>query len=128
MSTRRSDPFALTNSVANPVLLPLLRSRAGATLGRRLAVVGYAGHRTGQPHELVALYSREGSTVRIPVGMAGRKNWWRNFTTPRPVALRLAGRDHVALAHVDRTGDTVTVTADLQAPAHRQPTTAVSGT
>jgi hypothetical protein len=115
--THRYDPFVLTNSVANPVLLPLLKSRAGAVLGRRLAVVRYDGRRTGQPHELLAQYRLDGSTVRMPVGMAERKHWWRNFTTPHPVTLRLAGRDHTVLAHVEHNGDAFTVTADLRAAA-----------
>jgi hypothetical protein len=116
VSTHRYDPFVLTNSIANPVLLPLLNSSAGAVLGRRLAVVRYDGRRTGQPHELVAIYNRVGATVRIRVGGAGRKQWWRNFTTPHPVTLRLAGQDHTVLAHVERNGGVVTVTADLPAP------------
>lgn len=66
----------------------------------------------------MALYSRDGAAVCIRIGMAERKQWWRNFTTPHPVTLRLAGRDHTVLAHVERNGGAVTLTADLRAAAH----------
>ena len=104
----------MTNTIANPVVLMLLKSRAGEVCGRRLAVVGYVGHSTGQPHGLVVQYQLDGSTVRVHVGLPERKRWWRNFTTPHPMSLRLAGRDHQVLAHVERDGDAVTVTAELQ--------------
>jgi hypothetical protein len=84
--------FRLTNRVANPVLLRLLRTRAGRVLGRRLAVLRYTGVRTGRPHELVTMYARTGPTVWIAVGGAEHKSWWRNLTVPADVDLWLAGR------------------------------------
>lgn len=110
-----SQPFALTNLVANRALIPLLRSRWGRSLGRRLAVVEYVGRRTGKPHQLVTQYSTDGPTVSIRVGMAQRKTWWRNFTQAQPLRLRLAGADYDTTAHVVREGDTVSVVAELGA-------------
>ena len=107
---------AVMNGFANRFLIPLLNSKAGGRLGRRLAVLEYLGRRTGQPHRLVAIYVTEGRTVRITVGMAGHKTWRRNFETPHPVRLRLAGADHDALAHVVRDRDLVTVVAELMPP------------
>jgi hypothetical protein len=77
-----ANAAATTNNLANRFLIPLLNSRAGGLLGHRLAVVEYAGRRTGQDHELVAMYVAEGHTVRFTVGMAEHKTWWRNFETP----------------------------------------------
>ena len=106
--------FLITNKVANPVLIPLLRSRLGSRLGRRLAIVEYVGRRTGQPHRLVTQYAIDEHTVRIRVGGADRKTWWRNFRQPAPVHVRLAGVDHDAVAHVGTHGAVVVVEALLR--------------
>lgn len=109
--------FVITNVVANRVLIPVLRSRAGRRLGRRLAVVEYVGRRSGRRHRLVTQYLTDGRTVRIKVGMAEQKTWWRNFQAAHPVGLRLAGEDHDAMAHVERGGDRVCVVAELEPQA-----------
>ena len=103
----------MTNGVANRVVIAVLSRRSGRRLGRRLAVVEYQGRRSGRQVRLVTLYRTDGQTVRIRVGMAQRKTWWRNFRTAHPVRLRLAGRDHDAMAHVVYDGDRVYVVADL---------------
>jgi hypothetical protein len=104
----------MTNAMANKMLIPLLRRRAGRGLGRRLAVVEYRGRRSGQRHELVTLYSRSGRTLRIRVGMAEHKTWWRNFEEGHPLCLRLAGKDYDATARVVREDDLVSVIAELE--------------
>jgi len=114
MSPASSRSFALMNLVANRVVIPVLTSRAGRRLGGRLAVVEYEGRRTGRRHRLVTQYVTDGRTVRIMVGMAERKTWWRNFTSPHPMRLRLAGVDHDATAHVVRDGAGVCVVAELE--------------
>ncbi len=76
-------------------------------------MVEYDGRRTGNRHELVTLYATEGRTVRIRVGMAERKTWWRNFKEPHPVRLRLAGEDYHTTARVVREGNRVSVVAQL---------------
>jgi hypothetical protein len=114
--TPSSHPsFPLTNTVANRLLIPLLRSRAGRSLGRRIAVVEYLGRRSGQHHQLVTRYVKEGGTVRIEVGMSDRKTWWRNFKTEHPVRLRLAGQDYDITAHVERERNRVSVLAEPDA-------------
>jgi hypothetical protein len=82
------------NSVVNPAMRGVLRSAAGRRLGRHLAVIRYTGARTGQQRELVAGYARAGAALWIWVGGAASKRWWRNFRTPAPVELWLAG-EHV---------------------------------
>ena len=104
---------ALANASANKVLIPTLESRAGRRLGRRLAVVDYDGRRTGQHHQLVTMYALEGKTVRITVGKSQWKTWWRNFSEPHPLRLRLAGHDHDTTARVVREEDRVFVVAEI---------------
>ena len=105
--------FLMTNGVANRVVIPVPNSRAGGRLGCRLAVVEYLGRRTGQRHQLVTLYTLDGTTVRITVGAAVRKTWWRNFREPRLVRLRLAGVNHAASARAMCDGEQVSVIAEL---------------
>lgn len=113
MATVRSRGFALTNRVANKVLVAALRSPAGSLLGRRLAVVEYRGRRSGRPYRLVTAYFMDGRSVHIQVGTPGRKTWWRNFEDPHPLRLRLAGADHLGVAHVVHDGRQVRVVAEL---------------
>jgi hypothetical protein len=81
MTSGSHPPFPLTNIVANRLLVPLLRSRPGRRLGRRIAMVEYLGRRPGQHHQLFTHYVKEGGTVRIEVGMFDRK---RGGATSRP--------------------------------------------
>jgi hypothetical protein len=117
MSLFSGQSFIMTNGVANRVLIPLLRSRAGRRLGRRLAVVEYVGRRSERRRQLVTQYVTRGQTVRINVGGAEHKTWWRNFEAAHPLALRLAGQDHNATAHVVRDGNDVCVVAELETHA-----------
>jgi hypothetical protein len=100
--------------VANRLLIPVLKSRPGRRLGRRLAVVEYLGRRSGQRHQLVTQYVIEGSTARIEVGRSDRKTWWRNFSTTYPMRLWLAGDANDTTAHVMREGARVSVVAQLE--------------
>ncbi|TFV85864.1 nitroreductase/quinone reductase family protein [Blastococcus sp. CT_GayMR16] len=99
-----SSGFWLTNRFANPVLRRLLRTSAGARLGRGLMVVRYTGTVTGRPRELVVQYARDGDTVWVLVGQADRKTWWHNLRQPADVDLWLAGK-HVRARAVVVAGD-----------------------
>ena len=112
--------FALTG-LANRVLIPILRSRAGRQLGRRFAVVEYLGRRSGRPYKLVTQYAVVGRTARITVGCPARKTWWRNFIGPHPLRLRLAGEEFTAMAHVEQEGDLITVVAERDTPGRGAP-------
>ena len=118
MKPVHTGAFGITNTVANPVLIPFLRSRLGAGLGRHLAVVEYVGRRTGQVHRLVTQYSLDGTKVHIQVGEADRKTWWRNFRSPAPVHLRLAGVDHEGTAVAVKQGEQVVLEALLGDRSH----------
>jgi hypothetical protein len=76
-------------------------------------VVEYAGRRPGARHQLVTQYVRTGATVRIRIGAADRKTWWRNFLAPRSVRLHLAGQEYDAKAHVVREHGRMSVVAEL---------------
>lgn len=115
-SPTNKQSFAMTNLVANRLLIPVLKTRAGARLGRRLAVVEYQGRRTGEHRRLVTQYAKNGRTVRIEVGMAERKTWWRNFRVAQPLRLRLAGHDYDAMGQVSIQGDVVGVVAQIGDP------------
>jgi len=101
-TTTGSHGFFVTNRIANPVLRPLLRGSFGARLGRKLAVVRYRGRRTGQQHELVVQYAREGDRVWVVPGQPDRKRWWRNMNEGRPVTVWIAGRQYEGTARVVR--------------------------
>jgi hypothetical protein len=117
MAPSTQQSFALTNIVANPILIPYLRSRLGRRLGQQLAVVEYSGRRSGTRHQLVTQYVRHGATVRVRIGAAERKTWWRNFLAPRAVRLHLAGQDYDATAHVVREDGRVSLVAELDRQA-----------
>lgn len=107
----------LTNAVADPILIPLLKSSLGRPLGRHLAVVEYVGRRSGGRHRLVTQYVRNGPTVRIRVGAADHKTWWRNFITAQPVRLHLDGHCYDATADAVREDDRLTIVAVLDVEA-----------
>jgi hypothetical protein len=114
MSPTSPHLLAATNKVANRLMLPYLRSTAGRRAGRRFAVIEYEGRRSGKRRELVTGYVRDGRTVRIRVGQAKDKTWWRNFSTPHPMDIRLAGKDHRGTAHTLHEGNRVSVVVDLE--------------
>jgi hypothetical protein len=114
-----SHGFWMTNRLANPVLRRLLRTSMGRHLGRGLMVVRYTGTATGRPHELVVQYARDGDTVWILVGQAGRKTWWHNVRQPADVDLWLAG-EHVRARAVVVSGRTDPAGADAGLAAYRR--------
>jgi hypothetical protein len=81
-----------TNHLANPILRALLRRPAGRRLGRRLALIRYAGRRTGHMYELPVQYARDGARIWILPGSPERKTWWRNLRGGADVDLVLAGQ------------------------------------
>jgi hypothetical protein len=97
--------FWVTNRVANPILRPLLRGPLGGRLGGRLAVLRYRGRRSGQIHELVVQFVRDGDQVWIVPGQPERKRWWRNMQEPQPVEVWLAGEEVRGVARVIRGPD-----------------------
>jgi F420H(2)-dependent quinone reductase len=104
--------------LVNPRLVTLIRSpRGGRALGRQLTVLTYTGRRSGRRISTPVGYRRSGDVVTIPVGMADRKNWWRNFTgTGGSVSVLLDGVERGGHAVADRDArGRVTVRVQLSA-------------
>jgi F420H(2)-dependent quinone reductase len=90
---RRRQPFGIwvKNHVANPVMRPLLRSRAGHRLGQHLALIRYRGPRTGRVYEFPVQYARVGNHLWILPGSPEHKTWWHHMRDGAAVDLVLAG-------------------------------------
>jgi hypothetical protein len=71
----------------------VLRSRAHVLLSGRLAVLEYAGRRSGTVFAIPVRYAEtpDGTLVAIAV-RPGRKLWWRSFAAPHDAMLELRGR------------------------------------
>jgi hypothetical protein len=76
----------------NVVVLALLRSPAHRLLSGFVIELRYAGRRSGHRYVLPVQYARAGDRLILWPQDAQRKTWWRNFITPQPVAVRLAGQ------------------------------------
>jgi hypothetical protein len=101
----------------NALVLALRSSpRWGGVARRHLTIVTYTGRRSGRTFSIPVGYRRTGDTVEIGVRLAGRKNWWRNFTGDGgPISLELDGTDRTghAIARRDaKAGVTVSVRLD----------------
>src|SRR5688572_19468048 len=73
-------------------MLALLRSSARRVLGGMVLELRYTGRRTGREYTLPVEYARTADGVVICPQRPDRTAWWRNFHTPAPVTLRIAGR------------------------------------
>ena len=72
----------------------------GRVVGRHITPITYRGRKSGRTFTLPVGYRRAENTVTIPVELAERKKWWRNFLGDGgPLTIRLDG--------VDRTGHAV---------------------
>jgi hypothetical protein len=60
----------------------------------------YRGRRTGRGVALPVIYARHGEGFVVVVGDAPDKQWWRNFTDPRPVEVRRGGQLRVGICRV----------------------------
>lgn len=58
-------------------------------LGRSLALVTFTGRRTGNRYSIPVSYRRTDGEVTVLTRRS--RSWWRNFETPRPIEVRLAG-------------------------------------
>jgi hypothetical protein len=73
--------------------LAVLHSPLRFLLDPGICELAYTGRRTGRPIRLPVIYARAATTVAILSGASESKSWWRNFTTPQPVRLRI--RAHI---------------------------------
>ena len=84
----------------NSVILAVLRSPAHRLLSGVVVELRYAGRRTGREYAVPVQYARAADRLVVLPQDAPHKTWWRNFRTPQPVTLRLAGRLHTGTARV----------------------------
>ena len=89
----------------NAVVLAVLRSPAHRLLSGVAVELRYTGRRSGRQYVLPVQYARDGSRVVIVPQDANSKTWWRNFRSPQPVTVRLAGRLRQGTARVVDRGD-----------------------
>lgn len=91
--------MSVVQTVARPfnaVVGALLRSpRLRGLVQGRMTILTYTGRRSGRAFSLPVSYEQDGpDRVLVPIGLADRKTWWRNFTGDgHPVAVRLDGTD-----------------------------------
>jgi deazaflavin-dependent oxidoreductase (nitroreductase family) len=86
--------------IANPIVRWALSSPAHRPFSGALLVLSYTGRRSGRAHSLPLQYARLGDGLVVMAGTASQKLWWRNFRTPSPVTVTLAGQTRPWVAQV----------------------------
>ncbi|WP_182348419.1 hypothetical protein [Tomitella gaofuii] len=94
MSSPYPRPLAVAFNAANRLVVPLLRSPVHRVVSKRLMVVSYTGAKSGRSFAIPVAYYAFGPDEVWAFG--ARTGWMSNFRLPRPVSLRLRGRDHRA--------------------------------
>ena len=89
----------------NAVVLAVLRSRAHRLLSASAIELRYTGRRSGRQYVLPVQYASAGDLRVVRPQHWQHSTWWRNFRTPQPVTVRLAGRLHESTARVVDPGD-----------------------
>ena len=89
----------------NAVVLAVLRSRAHRLLSGSAIELRYTGRRSGRQYALPVQYAGAGDHLVVRPQRWQSSTWWRNFRTPQPVTVRLAGRLHEGTARVVDPGD-----------------------
>jgi hypothetical protein len=73
-----------------------------AMVGQGVALLTFTGRKTGRTYTIPVSYHRGEDTVTVVTKTV--RNWWRNFSSPHEVQLRLAGRNYRGMAEV-KTGE-----------------------
>ena len=76
----------------NPVVVRLLHSPLHFLASGGLLTLRYTGRRSGRRVTIPVGYQWHDDAIEVLVSKADRKQWWRNFETPRRVELRVRGR------------------------------------
>jgi deazaflavin-dependent oxidoreductase (nitroreductase family) len=91
-------------SKLNPLIAAVLRSPLHGLLSWGLMLLTVTGRRSGRRYSIPVGYQRDGDTLTVLVSEAPSKQWWRNYSEPGSVELRLRGRAHSGKARVVRPG------------------------
>lgn len=89
----------------NWLVLAVLRSPVHRLLSGMVVELRYKGRRSGREYVLPVEYVRTREGLLVRPQNAGRTSWWRNFATPMPVTVRLAGHVRRGTARVVAPGD-----------------------
>jgi deazaflavin-dependent oxidoreductase (nitroreductase family) len=89
----------------NALVLTVLRSPLHRVLSGLAVELRYTGRRSGRAYVLPVQYARAGDRLVLWPQGPDRKSWWRNFRTPAPVTVRLAGRARRGSAWVVAPGE-----------------------
>jgi hypothetical protein len=82
----------VVNSVFNPLVRGVLRSRAHRLISGSLLVIELVGARSGRAISLPVAYKQTSPTaLRVRVGGSQHKLWWRNLRQKRRVTVWLKG-------------------------------------
>lgn len=81
----------------NPLVERLLRSRLHGLASRALLVVSWSGKKSGKRFSIPTGYQRDGEDVVVLLSKPGVKTWWKNFRSPWPADLLIAGRERTAM-------------------------------
>ena len=84
----------------NPMVTAILRSRLHMLLSGALCVVSWSGRTSGRRFSIPTGYQREGDDVVVMLTKPGEKRWWKNFRSPWPAELLLAGRERTAMGEL----------------------------
>lgn len=84
----------------NPLVMALLRSRFHALASRAFVVVSWSGRKSGRRFSIPTGYQRDGDDVVVMLSKPGEKTWWKNFRSPWPADLLLAGRERTAMGEL----------------------------
>jgi hypothetical protein len=91
-------------TLLNRIVLAVLHTPLRFLLDPGICELSFTGRRTGKPVRLPVIYAREGGTVAVLIGDAKHKTWWRNFSTPRPIDVRIKAGTYRGTATLARTG------------------------
>jgi hypothetical protein len=84
----------------NGLVLAVLRSPVHRLLSGMVIELRYTGRRTAREYVLPVQYAGTGERLVVRPQAVKRSNWWRNFHTPTPVTVRLAGQIRRGTAHL----------------------------
>jgi len=91
-------------AAVNRIVLAVLHTPLRFLLDPGICELSYTGKRTGKTIRLPVIYAQDDGTVAVLVGDAGHKTWWRNFSLPRPVDVRIKAATHHGTAVLARAG------------------------
>ena len=84
----------------NPLFAAVLRSPLHVLLSPGLTLLTITGRRSGRRYSIPVGYQQDGDDLVVMVSEARHKQWWRNYYEPRPIEVRLRGRDRTGRAEL----------------------------